>query len=127
MSTTTTSSSSSSNTQDTDLRAELNRLLLESGQLQQLETHLLSLLQEAGWTENLRLLCREKLSSPKAPREGGSVGGGGEGTGEGKEALVGNYRELLSEVRDQAMGTVPEVVRSEMLKKLGRVLSGWVE
>ena len=104
--------------------AEINRRILESGELSKhvpfpyasyrtrlmrsrLESHLLQLLQEAGWTEQLRMKCEERLRDP--------------------EAAVGSYDELRDAVEEDAVKMVPDHVKVEMLKKLLVVLRGMVE
>ncbi|TGZ79425.1 hypothetical protein EX30DRAFT_372986 [Ascodesmis nigricans] len=86
------------------LKDELHRRLLESGELDKLESHLLHLLQSTGWTERLRCLCEQRLKS-------------GEASG---------YDELLASVAGEAEGMVGEEVRSEVLAEIRRVLEGWV-
>ncbi|KAF8249505.1 hypothetical protein K440DRAFT_543066 [Wilcoxina mikolae CBS 423.85] len=87
--------------------AEINRRILESGELSKLESHLLQLLQESGWTEQLRTLCRERLRDP--------------------DARVGNYEDLRRAVDQEAREMVPEHVRVEMVRKVLGVLRGMVE
>ncbi|KAA8903591.1 transcription factor e(y)2-domain-containing protein [Sphaerosporella brunnea] len=87
--------------------AEINRRILESGELAKLESHLLQLLQEAGWTEQLRKLCQERLRDPKAG--------------------VSNYADLRRAVEKEARESVPENVRLEMVRRVLQVLRGMVE
>ncbi|KAI5846740.1 transcription factor e(y)2-domain-containing protein [Tricharina praecox] len=90
-----------------DTVAEINRRILESGELHKLETLLLQLLQESGWTEKLRALCQDRLRDPNA--------------------AVGNYEELRVAVDQEARETVPEAVKVEMVKRVLQVLRGMVE
>jgi hypothetical protein len=72
-----------------------------------LESHLLQLLQESGWSENLRNLCQERLRDPTAN--------------------IGNYEELRNSVDTQAKEMVPEAVKAEMVKKIAVLLRGMCE
>ncbi|KAI5788731.1 transcription factor e(y)2-domain-containing protein [Pyronema domesticum] len=90
-----------------DIVAEVTRRILESGELGKLESHLLQLLQESGWSENLRNLCQERLRDPTAN--------------------IGNYEELRNSVDTQAKEMVPEAVKAEMVKKIAVLLRGMCE
>ncbi|KAA8914875.1 hypothetical protein FN846DRAFT_925266 [Sphaerosporella brunnea] len=90
-----------------EIVAEINRRLLESGELVKLESHLLQLLQEAGWTEQLRTLCQERLRDPKAG--------------------VANYADLRRSVEKEARESVPKDVRLEMVGRVLQVLRGMIE
>ncbi|CUS14402.1 unnamed protein product [Tuber aestivum] len=94
--------------QDTTLRSEVNRRLLESGELERLEALFLDLLRESGWYENTKNMCTEKL------RSGGLAGGGG-------------FNRLTEEVERECRERVPEGVRLEMVMAIKKVLEGMVE
>ncbi|KAG0644111.1 hypothetical protein HOY80DRAFT_942784 [Tuber brumale] len=93
--------------QDTTLRAEVNRRLLESGELERLEALFLDLLRGSGWYENTKNTCAEKLRS-------GELAGGG-------------FNRLTEEVERECRERVPEEVRVEMVKAIKKVLEGMVE
>ncbi|PWW77650.1 hypothetical protein C7212DRAFT_179352 [Tuber magnatum] len=93
--------------QDTALRSEVNRRLLESGELERLEALFLDLLRESGWYENTKNTCTEKL------RSGGLASGG--------------FNRLTEEVERECRETVPEGVRLEMVMAIKKVLEGMVE
>jgi hypothetical protein len=82
-------------------------LFVTDRDVHRLESHLLQLLQEAGWTEQLRSLCRERLRDP--------------------DARVGNYEDLRRAVDQEAREMVPEHVRVEMVRRVLDVLRGMVE
>lgn len=75
--------------------------------MHRLESDLLQLLQESGWTEQLRTLCRERMRDP--------------------EAGVANYTDLRRAVDKDARELVPEGVRVEMVRRVLGVLRGMVE
>lgn len=89
------------------MAAEINRRLLETGELKRLESHLLQLLQANGWTEQLRTLCRDRLRDP--------------------ELSISNYRELRGVVEEDAVVMVPENVRVEIIRHVLDVVKGFVE
>ncbi|RPA98093.1 hypothetical protein L873DRAFT_1828627 [Choiromyces venosus 120613-1] len=103
--------------QDTTLRAEINRRLLESGELERLESLFLDLLRESGWYENTKNTCAEKL------RSSGEFAGGGGGVG----SSSGGFNRLTEEVERECREKVPEVVRVEMVTAIKKVLEGMVE
>ena len=72
-----------------------------------LESDLLQLLQEAGWTEQLRALCLERLRDPGAG--------------------VANYTDLRRAVDQEARELVPDKVRVEMVQKVLAVLRAMVD
>ena len=68
---------------------------------------MLQMLQESGWTEQLRTLCQARLRDP--------------------DARVGNYDDLRHSVDREARDMVPETVRVEMVKLVLGVLRDMVE
>ncbi|KAI5806986.1 transcription factor e(y)2-domain-containing protein [Geopyxis carbonaria] len=79
-------------------RTEINRRLLESGDLAKLESELLALLQAAGWTETLGDSCRTKLRDPEKPAT--------------------NFAELLKAVGGAARKEVPREVKAEIVRRI---------
>lgn len=65
------------------------------------------MLQESGWTEQLRTLCQARLRDP--------------------DARVGNYDDLRLAVDHEARNMVPEAVRVEMVRSVLNMLRGMVE
>ncbi|KAH8148483.1 uncharacterized protein LAJ45_07586 [Morchella importuna] len=89
------------------LRAEINRRLLDSGELERLETLLLDLLRESGWYEDTKKLCHERLRA--------------------QDAKIGNFNALVADVEGRVKETVPEGVKVEVVKAIKKVLESMIE
>lgn len=74
-----------------------------------LERDLLQLLQEAGWQEQLKQTCQERLRERDPARR------------------VKSFAELLQAVEGDAAGSVPDAVRARMVQSVLGVLRNMVE
>ncbi|KAF8465319.1 hypothetical protein BDZ91DRAFT_795045 [Kalaharituber pfeilii] len=106
-STSPTCSTTSLPASDAILRADINRRLLESGELEKLTAHLNMLLRESGWREQTFQSCNRALRDP--------------------DLKIGNYNSLYAAVEREAIESVDSAIKIEVVKRIREVLEAIVE
>ncbi|KAI5792420.1 hypothetical protein DFH27DRAFT_187581 [Peziza echinospora] len=92
---------------DASLRADINRRLLESGDLERLTTHLGHLLRESGWREQTLNSCTRALRD--------------------QDMHIANYSSLYSAVEQDAVAAVDAAIKIDVVRRIREVLESMVD